>query len=341
MLLDLQGPPANPSSTHSFGRAARKLLEEARAQVATFFGVRSEDVVFTSGGTESMNLALRGWPKGSVLTTKIEHSSIYNTVQEAHFINVGLWGAPTAEEVAAAIRPETQAIVLSAANGETGVKLDVAEVAAVASKRNIPFIVDAVALIGKEPFEWPQGVVGVTVSAHKFHGPKGVGALVLRPGFKLTPHITGGPQERGFRAGSENLAGILGLAEALRIVKEEQNAIMQHLLDLRSHFECELLRALPDVMVNGLGPRVANVANLAFLGCDGETLLMQLDMAGIAVSHGSACASGALEPSRVLLGMGIERKIARSSIRFSFGRTNTREEVDRVVERLVVLSKNS
>ncbi len=342
MLADLQGPPANPSSVHSFGRAAKKLLDEARKELAAFFGARETDVTFTSGGTESMNLLLRGIGAGHIITTDIEHSSTYNTVQalsanglKATFLKIGLEGAPSVTQVENAISTDTCAIVLSAVNGETGVKLDIHAMAAMATRRKIPLFLDAVAWVGKEPIEWPHGVAGMTVSAHKFHGPKGVGALILRPGVKLSPQITGGPQEFSRRAGTENLSGILGLSAALRIVKETQTEITQHLTDLCRHFECQLLRALPNVAVNGLGPRVANVVNLAFLGCDGETLLLHLDMQGIAASHGSACASGALEPSRVLLNMGLERKVARSSIRFSFGRFNTREEVDIALEKIV------
>jgi cysteine desulfurase len=161
-----------------------------------------------------------------------------------------------------------------------------------------------------------------------------VGAVFLRSGLKIAPLLTGGNQENLQRAGTGNLAGILGMAEALTILKEHQPAITQTLADLRNHFELSLLRTLPDLVVNGQGPRIPSVSNLAFLGVDGETLLMQLDLAGIAASHGSACSSGASEPSRVLTQMGVDRKTARSSIRFSVGRTNTREEIDQAVERI-------
>jgi cysteine desulfurase len=209
----------------------------------------------------------------------------------------------------------------------------------VAARHNIPLLLDAVSWIGKESFDLPAAVSAVAISGHKFHAPKGIGVLIRRTSLRLTPLLTGGNQEYQARAGTENLAGILGLAEGLQILREKQIAISDQLLDLRAHFECELFRALPDLAINGLGPRTPNTTNIAFLGCDGESLLMQLDMAGIAVSLGSACSSGALEPSRVLINMGLDRKVARSSIRFSFGRFNTREEVNTALERIVPLVK--
>ncbi len=346
MLEDFKGPPANPSSVHQLGTRARKMLLVARQKTADFFGAKPDEIIFTSGGTESINLMLRGLPKGHIITTNIEHSSVYKTVQSlesqgftATFLSCGLWGAPTPEQVEAAILPTTKAIVLCAANGETGVKIELDAIAAVAEKHKIPFLLDAVAFIGKEPLLLPRGVSACAVSGHKFHAPKGIGALFCRNLLKLQSIATGGNQEYMHRAGTENLSGILGLKESLQILQESQPVITQHLLDLRSHFECELLRTLPDIAINGEGPRISNTVNIAFLGCDGESLFMQLDMAQIAVSLGSACSSGAIEPSRVLMNMGLDRKVARSSIRFSFGRTNTREEVDQALEKIVFLVK--
>jgi cysteine desulfurase len=342
MLADLSGPPANPSSAHWFGQQARHLLTQARTTTAAAFSAKPEEIIFTSGGTEGLNFLLRGLtPKGHLITTAIEHSSIYRTVQSLEakglsvtYLPVTLWGAPLPAQLEEAIRPDTTAIILSAANTETGVKIDLPAIAQIAERRHIPLLIDAVALIGKEPFTLPRGVSALVLAAHKFHGPKGVGAVFLRSGLKIAPLLTGGNQENLQRAGTGNLAGILGMAEALTILKEHQPAITQTLADLRNHFELSLLRTLPDLVVNGQGPRIPSVSNLAFLGVDGETLLMQLDLAGIAASHGSACSSGASEPSRVLTQMGVDRKTARSSIRFSVGRTNTREEIDQAVERI-------
>lgn len=346
MLADLSGPPANPSSVHFFGTRAKKMLQTARQRVAEFFHVLPEEVIFTSGGTESINLMLRGLPKGHLITSNLEHAAVYKTVQALEtsgfsisYTHPGLWGAPTSELIEKEIRPETKAIILFAANSETGVKIDIPAIANVAHTRGIPLLLDAVSLVGKEPVHLPPGVSAIACSGHKFHAPKGIGILILRKSMKLCPIATGGNQEYKHRAGTENLSGILGVAEALTILQQNQAQISAHLLDLRNHFEGELLRSLPDLSINGQGPRLCNTANIAFWGCDGESLLMQLDLAGIAVSLGSACSSGALEPSRVLLNMGLDKKLARSSIRFSFSRFNTRNEVDRALERIIPLVK--
>lgn len=345
MLVDLHGLPANPSSVHWFGKQARGHLSKARESVASFFQADPKEIIFTSGGTESINLFLRGLgTKGHVITSTIEHSCIYKTLQSLEnqglkvtYLPVGPWGAPLAEHVASAIRPDTKAIALSAANSETGVKLDIEAIAEIAKHQGIPLLIDAVAFIGKEPFPMHPGITAVALSGHKFHAPKGIGALFLRSSLKLTPQCTGGAQEYLYRAGTENLAGILGLAEALRILSTDQLAITQHLSDLRRHLENGLTRELPDLQINGEGPRVSNTASIAFPGIDGESLLIHLDMAGIAVSHGSACASGSMEPSRVLIQMGIPQKIACTSLRFSVGRFNTREEIDIVIEKTAII----
>jgi cysteine desulfurase len=344
MLEDLQGPPANPSSVHHFGARAKKILQAARRNTANFFGASPEEIIFTSGGTESVNLMLRGLPKGHIVTTNIEHASIYKTAKALEpqgvsftYISCGLWGAPTAEQIEMALQPNTRAIILSLANSETGVKMDVEPIANIAEKYGILLLLDGVSFLGKDPLSSMKGIHALAISGHKFHAPKGIGVLFRRRSLKLQPAATGGNQEYMQRAGTENLSGILGISKALQILQESQLAISSHLLDLRTRFESELFRALPDLAINGLGPRISNTVNIAFLGCDGESLLMQLDLAGIAVSLGSACSSGALEPSRILTNMGLHRKTAQSSIRFSFSRNNTREEIDLALERLVPL----
>lgn len=346
MFAEFSGPPANPSSIHYFGQHAKSLLDAARRSIASFFGAKPEELIFTSGGTESLNLLIRGLfgthLKGHLITTSIEHLAVYRTIQSLEtsgihvtYLPVDLWGAPHPEELEKAIRPETSAIVLSAANSETGVKLDIEKFAKIALRQGIPLIIDAVAIVGKEPPLMPPGVSAMAFSGHKFHAPKGVGGLIARSNLKLTPLLTGGSQEFQRRAGTENLAGILGLAEAIRILQEKQQEITQHMKDLRDHLEISLLREIPDIAINGQGPRIANTSNLAIQGVDGESLLIHLDLAGVAASHGSACSSGALEPSRVLLQMGIDRTTARSSLRLSVSRMNTREEIDGSIERLI------
>jgi len=347
MLVDLKGPPANPSSTHWFGQQARSRLSQARQDAASFFGVKPEEVTFTSCGTESINLMLRGLkPSGHLITTQIEHAGMYRTIQTLEmqglsvtYLPVGLWGAPLPDQIEGALRPDTRAIALSASNGETGVRIDLPAIAAIAEKRGIPLLLDCVSYIGKEPLPLLPAIAAVSLSAHKFHAPKGVGLLVHRSSLKLAPLITGGNQESQLRAGTENLSAILGLAEALQILKEEQKSITERLTNLRLRFESGLIGALPDIAINGEGPRISNTSNIAFLGVDGETLLMQLDLAGIAASHGSACSSRALEPSRILTQMGIDKKRVRSSVRFSLGRNNTQEEVDRTLDILVHIVK--
>lgn len=346
MISEFSGPPANPSSIHYFGQHAKSCLNTARRSIASFFDAKPEELIFTSGGTEALNLLIRGLfggrPKGHIITTSIEHLAVYKTVQSLEnsslsvtYLPVDAWGAPLPERVEEAVLPHTSAIILSAANGETGVKLDVEAIASIAKRHEIPLILDAVAYIGKESLLMPPGVSAIAFSGHKFHAPKGIGGAIVRSSLKLTPLITGGGQEYQRRAGTENLAGVLGMAEAFQILKEKQTEITNHLQDLRDYLEISLIRELSDVTIHGLGPRIANTANIAFPGIDGETLLIHLDMAGIAVGHGSACSSGALEPSRVLLQMGVNRSLARSSIRFSVSRMNTREEIDACLERLI------
>ncbi len=348
MLQDFSGPPANPSSVHWFGQKARAQLNLARKSVANYFQAKPEEMIFTSGGTESLNILLRSLPlKKHVISTSIEHSAVYETLQmlvaqglNVTYLSPGPLGAPTREQIEEAIRPDTCAMIFSSSNSETGVKIDLEAVASLAKLKQIPLWIDAVATIGKERFPLFEGITAVALSGHKFHAPKGIGALYLRQDQKITPLLTGGGQENKRRAGTENLAGILGLAEGLQILQESQEQITQRIKGLRDHLELELLRSLPDVLINGEGPRISNTSNLAFLGVDGETLLMQLDLAGIALSHGSACSSGALEPSRVLTNMGLDRKRARSSLRFSLSRLTTKEEIDICIEKTVHIIKH-
>ncbi len=338
MLAEFQGPPANPSSTHFFGKKAHSLLQKVREEIAPFFDAKPQEIIFTSGGTESANLFLRGLKKGHIISSKIEHSCIYKTLQDLDssvtYVPVNSWGAPLPEDIEKAICKDTSAIVLSASNNETGVKLDMQAISQIAHKHKIPLFIDAVAFIGKDPFIMYPGISAVAISGHKFHGPKGAGILFCRSSLKLNSLITGGPQEQMHRAGTENLAGILGLAEAIKILSMDQTKITEHLHDLRGHLEHGLKQELQNIFINGEGPRVSNTSNIVFEGVDAETLLIQLDMNGIAASHGSACASGALEPSRVLTEMGIPLPTVRSSVRFSIGRFNTREEIDEAIQKI-------
>jgi cysteine desulfurase len=343
---DLKSPPSNPSSMHSFGRDAKLKLLKARTFIAGIFNVKPHEVIFTSSGTESMNLLLRGLidPSSSphILSSNVEHSCVQKTLLDLEakgckvtFLPADLKGAVSLEELKNAITPDVKFLVFSSASSETGVKHDLKAFSALALEINIPLIVDGVATLGKEPFSFYPGILGAGFSAHKFHGPKGIGFVLMRSHttFRLSPLITGGGQEFDLRSGTENLGGILGLEEALKQVQKSSHDMQI----LRDRFEQKILKHLSFVQVNGSGPRICNVSNLCFPGVDAETLLIQLDLHGVAASQGSACSSGALEPSRILLAMGLSQNLARSSLRFSLSRFTTEEEIDATVELLAAL----
>lgn len=337
MIQELSSGPRNASSPHFFGQEARKSLLNARQTIARFLRVKPNEIFFTSGGTESMNLLIQGMllrQTGHVITTNIDHASVFESVKafekngwKVTYLSPGQWGTPTPEQVKKALRCDTRLIVLSAVNGETGVKLELEAIAKIAQATSIPLIIDGVALLGKELFTIPHGVTGMGFSAHKIHGPKGVGFFYLRSGSKLSPLFHGGGQEKSLRSGTENLPGILGLAKAISLLEERQAEFTLHMKTLRDLFEQELKKELPTLSINGKGPRIANTSNICFRGIDGETLLIYLDREGLAASHASACSSGAREISPVLLNMGIPRSDAESSIRFSLSRMNTQEEI--------------
>jgi cysteine desulfurase len=343
MLKELKEKPHNPSSIHAFGREAKSLLSSARKKLAEFFSFGFDEIIFTSGATEALNMTIRGiaenLPLGKILTTDIEHVAVDLPVQalgkkgfSPKYLKTGELGAVTPEMVEKAIDEETRLIILSAVNTETGVKTDFEAIGAIAKKRNIPFILDGVGLLGKEEFSLPEGVSAACFSAHKFHGPKGVGFAILRKKVPMTSLFLGGGQENGKRAGTENLAGILGLEKALSLLKKHLPEATIRMEKLRNQLENGFKEKIPYIVINGKGNRVVNVANIAFPGIDGELLLHKLDEEGILVSLGSACSSGGVEVSRVLLNMGIQREIAASSVRFSLSRLTTEEEIEKVIE---------
>jgi cysteine desulfurase len=345
MLPELSSQPSNPSSVHALGQKAKQRLNDARGRIATLLKVKPQEILFTSGGTESMNMLIHALindtSAGHVITSNVEHSCVYHTLcslskssLQISFLPAGLLGAVSAEEIEKAIRSDTKLIILSAVNSETGVKHDIEKIADIAERTKIPFIVDGVALLGKELFRIPNGVSGMGFSAHKFHGPKGIGFVFLKSSLKSTPLLQGGDQEFKKRAGTENLPGIIGLAKAVELLQTELPEATHRMAYLRDRLENGLLARANPAIVNGVGPRIANTCNLSFPELHGEDLLIALDLAGIAVSHGSACSSGALEPSRILTQMGIPTHIARSALRFSLSRWTTEEEIDACVETL-------
>jgi len=346
----LRNQCGNSASIHAFGRECRQRLTLARDSIASYLNVRSDEIIFTSGATEGANMVVRGLfhdnPSGHIITSSVEHSCVYNTVKElgkrgceVTFLDPGPWGAIKPEAVEKALKPDTKLIAIMAANNETGVKTDFEAIAGIAYEANVPFFVDAVALLGKETLQVPEGVSAMCFSGHKFHATQGVGFVFVRRPLKFTPLIIGGSHQYGKRAGTENLPGIVGLEKAISLLREELPEATKHMKNLRDGFEKGLQDQLSDLYVNGEGPRVVNTSNLCFSGVDGETLLCALDMEGIAASHGSACASGSLEPSRVLLNMGLSPDRVNASLRFSISRLTTQEEIDSAIEAITKIVK--
>ena len=339
----------NASSTHGAGQSARRLLESARRSIAGFVGVSPSELILTSGGTESNNLAIFGLLRGMLLkeshaiTTAIEHPSVLECFCQLEreglkvsYIRPNSDGIVDARAIAAAFRSDTVLVSLMHANNETGHIQPVKEVAALTKERRatgqpVYFHSDGVQALGKIPRNLADtGADLYSVSAHKCYAPKGTGGLYVRQGVPLHAIQYGGRHERARRAGTENVAGTAAFARALELCSAEEPALFA---TLRDRFESEVLSALEDVEVNGtLDHRLPNTSNLLFRGVSAETLLIALDMQGIAVSTGSACSSGSIEPSPVLLAMGRSRNEARSSVRFSFGRYNTPLEVGQLTE---------
>lgn len=332
----------NPSSTHFYGQQARKSLVKARNDIASYLGVQSREVIFCSGGTEALNMTIRGIigdSSGHIITSDVEHSAVHNNVTfleekgcDVTYLPAGEFGAVTPEAVKEAIREDTRLLVLMAANNVTGVVVDIEAIAKIAYEANIPFVVDAVALLGKAPINIYDGITAMCFSGHKIHAPKGVGMAFVRKGTALQPLIIGGGQEYDKRSGTENLPSIVALSEAVNILKENLPKSIEKMLFLCQRLEDGIRENITDIVIHGTGPRLVNTVNISFLGVEGESLLMHLDMAGIAVSHGSACSSGVVEPSRVLINMGATMENASSGIRFSLSKMNTEEEIDYVID---------
>ena len=336
----------NASSVHTFGQTAKGLLDDARASVAALIGARASDVIFTGSGTESDNIAIRGAaaaaePSGRrhLVASAIEHEAVLNTLKAlakqgwtTTLLPVGASGVVTPDDLAAALTDRTALVSVMHANNEIGTVQPVAELARLAHARGALFHTDAVQSAGKVPVDVNAiGVDLLSISAHKFNGPKGVGALWVRRGSRLVAPITGGRQERNRRPGTENVPGIAGLGVAARVAREKLQADGAHLVALRDRLEAGILDRVPGTVVNGTGERVPNTANISFTGVEAEALLIALDLEGIAVSTGSACSSGTLAPSHVLRAMGFSPHRAQNSIRFSLGLGNTGDDVTRTI----------
>jgi cysteine desulfurase len=340
------GSHGNPSSVHRFGQAAREAVEGAREQVAALLGVRPLEVVFTASGTEANNAVMfhaarKAGGMGHLVISAIEHPSIREAA--ARLAETGLEvtrvsprgdGVVPAEEVIRALRPDTRLVALMLANNELGTLQPVAEVAAACRERGIPVLCDAVQAVGKIPVDAPSlGADYLVLGAHKFHGPLGAAAVWTRQ--ELSPYLVGGSQERRRRAGTENVPAIVGLGAAAAAAREEMPRRAAHLAALRDRFEAALPARVPGAILHcQASPRLPNTSHVAFEGVEGESLLIRLDLAGFAVSTGSACSSGSVEPSKTLLAAGISREEALSSLRVSFGIGNTLEEVDAFLDAL-------
>jgi cysteine desulfurase len=333
----------NASSIHREGQASKALLAQARQRIARRFSVPPSQIVFFSTATEALTSLIRGLiaskRKGRILTSVAEHAAVWQLCQtlskegtDVEFMKVGAYGAVCPEALEAALNDQITGIALMSVNNETGVCTDIKRIAALAAERKIPLLVDGVAQLGKAAFHMEEGISAACFSSYKMYAPCGVGFAVLNRGVTFMPLIEGGGQESGRRGGSENVPAIHACSIALEYAFDEMAESSARISNLRDLFEHRILSSLPGVHINGEGPRICNCSNLTFEGVDGEGLLIQLDLAGIAASHGAACASGSMEASRVILEMGYSLERAQSSLRFSLGTPTTEAEVVRAAE---------
>ena len=347
MLPCYQETYGNASSVHSWGQEAKALLDTAREQVATLLGAEPNEVVFTSGGTESDNLAIRGVVDSvsgdgkHVITSQIEHHAVLHTCQALQklgvrvtYVAVDSQGLIDPGEIEAAITPETTLISIMHSNNEIGTIQPIQEIGKIAQEHNIYFHTDAVQATGKVPIDTRAlGTDLLSIAGHKFHAPKGIGALYVRKGTRIRPLFYGGAHERNRRAGTENIPQIVGLGKAAELAVTTMSDTARRVGELRDYFESEVLRSVPKTYVNGApNRRIPNTSNLRFEQVESEGLVINLDLAGVACSTGSACASGSIEPSHVLTALGLSPAEAVNSIRFSLSRYTTREEMDQVLK---------
>jgi cysteine desulfurase len=350
----------NASSVHLFGQEARKIVEDSRRSVAELLGADAREIVFTSGGTESDNAALWGIfrsgyrPGNHIITTKIEHPAILSTCKameaagaEVTYVPIDASGRVDPDAIESAIRDTTILISVMHANNETGVIQPIEAIAEAARKHGVVLHTDAVQSIGKIPADVRSlGVDLLSMSGHKIHGPKGVGVLYIRKGTKIAPFMTGGAHERKRRAGTENVPAIAGLGTAARLAPERLPEMQTRVAALRDRLENQALGRIAGGRINGQAPRLPNISNLSFERLEGEAAVIALDLEGVAISTGSACSSGSLDPSHVLTAMGLRPEVVQSSLRFSLCYHNTEQEIDQalqtletVVQRLRKLSK--
>jgi cysteine desulfurase len=348
MLPFLTDNFGNPSSTYRFGLRARQALEEARAKVAALVGCGEAELAFTAGGTESINTAIRGLlvarsPRRRIVTSTVEHSASRELCQrlerdhlaEIDAIPVDRQGNLDMDRLRSAIDDQAALVTIMWANNETGVIFPVPEIAQICRAAHVPFHCDTTQAIGKIPVDFrTAGIDAASFSGHKFHGPKGVGGLYARRGLRIGPLLIGGPQERGRRGGTENVPGIVGMGKAAELARDHLPE-MERVARLRDRFEHTLLATIPMTQVHGdVSNRVPNTTNIGFERLEAEAILLLLSEQGICASAGSACSSGSLEPSPVILAMGIDEKMAHGAIRFSLSRYTTDAELDAALSQL-------
>lgn len=354
MITIYREEAGNPSSIHQFGRSAKKQLEEARMTVASLIGADAKEIIFTGSGTESDNIAILGLArmkakqgKGKhVITSAVEHHAVSDTCKslekegfEVTFLPVDEHGRVSVEDVQNALREDTILVTIMHANNEVGTIQPIAEIGKILKDHPAAFHTDAVQTVGKVPVNVNDlGVDLLSISAHKIYGPKGVGVLYIRKGIRVEPLMIGGGQERKIRPSTENLAGIVGLAKAMELAIGELEQESKRLQTLRDRLIKELLEKIPETKLNGHPTeRLPHNANISFEYIEGESLILSLDMKGIAVSSGSACTSGSLDPSHVLMAMGLCHQTAHGSLRMTLGKDTTDEDIDYVINELEVV----
>ena len=340
----------NPSSIYKIGRENRKAIEEARETVAQILNCEPNEIYFTSGGSESDNTAIRGIAysyikKGNhIITSKIEHPAVLETCKqlekegfEVTYIGVDENGIVDLEELKKAIKPTTTLITIMYANNEIGTLQPIKEIGEIAKEHKIIFHTDAVQAVGNIKIDVKGlNIDSLSLSGHKFYGPKGIGALYVKKGVQFNKLINGGHQERNKRAGTENVAGIVGLAKAMELAYSNLDEHNKKIKELRDYYVSQVKEKIPYIKINGdMEKRLPGNSNISFRFIEGESLLLNLDLKGICASSGSACTSGSLDPSHVLLAIGLPHEIAHGSLRISIGKYNTKEEIDYVVENLV------
>jgi len=345
----------NPSSIHSTGRDAHRAVDAARKQVAAAINAQPNEIYFTAGGSESDNWAIKGIAfakkeKGNhIITSSIEHHAVLHTCEwlekqgfEVTYLPVDEYGQVRIEDVEAAITDKTILITIMAANNEIGTIQPIAEIGKLAKEKGITFHTDAVQAVGAIPLDvQAMNVDLLSMSGHKFHGPKGIGVLYIRKGVRIDNFMHGGAQERSKRAGTENLAAIVGMGKAIELATQNLEANAAHMTRLRDKLINGILERIPDVRLNGHPTnRLPNNCNVSVRYIEGEALLLRLDLAGVAGSSGSACTSGSLDPSHVLLAIGLPHEIAHGSLRLSLSNTTTEEEIDYVLDTLPGIVKS-